>query len=126
MTVNLHEDQCTFMIKILSLLLRMRNTGLFISSSGISELDCATTKTDTNRSNGPMGRDGLFVSQRTGSHSAGINVPFTNCFVCTWFCVVHDPKRPLHSHNSHSFGKFQDTERFIIHCERHFSSCNTP
>jgi len=24
-----------------------RNTGLFISPSGISELDCATTKTDT-------------------------------------------------------------------------------
>ena len=37
----------------------------------------------------PMGPDGLFVSQRTGSHSAGIHVPFTNCFVCRWFCVVH-------------------------------------
>jgi hypothetical protein len=23
-------------------------------------------------------------------------VPLTNCFVRTWFCVVHDPKRPLH------------------------------
>ena len=66
---------------------------------------------------GPIGPDGLFVSQRTGSHSAGIHVPFTNCFVCRWFCVVHDPKPPLHS-----FGKFQDTERFLIHCERHFSS----
>ena len=44
-----------------------------------------------------MGPDGLFVSQRTGSHSAGIHVPFTNCFVCRWFCVVHDPKPPLHS-----------------------------
>ena len=41
----------------------------------------------------------LFVSQRTGSHSAGIHVPFTNCFVCRWFCVVRDPKPPLHSHN---------------------------
>ena len=69
-----------------------------------------------------MGPDGLFVSQRTGSHSAGIHVPFTNCFVCRWFCVVHDPKPPLHSHNWFSFGKFQDTERFLIHCERHFSS----
>ena len=69
-----------------------------------------------------MGPDGLFVSQRTGSHSAGIHVPFTNCFVCRWFCVVHDPKPPLHSHNWLSFGKFQDTERFLIHCERHFSS----
>ena len=44
-----------------------------------------------------IGPDGLFVSQRTGSHSAGIHVPFTNCFVCRWFCVVHDLKRPLHS-----------------------------
>ena len=30
--------------------------------------------------------------------------------------------RPLHSHNWLSFGKFQDIERFLIHCERHFSS----
>ena len=59
----------------------------------------------------------LFVS-----HSAGIHVPFTNCFVCRWFCVVHDPKTPLHSHNWLRFGKFQDTERFLIHCERNFSS----
>ena len=36
--------------------------------------------------------------------------------------MVHDPKLPLHSHNSLSFGKFQDTERFLIHCERQFSS----
>ena len=36
--------------------------------------------------------------------------------------MVHDPKPPLHSHNWLSFGKFQDTERFLIHCERHFSS----
>ena len=36
--------------------------------------------------------------------------------------MVHDPKPPLHSHNSLSFGKFQDTERFLIDCERHFSS----
>ena len=57
---------------------------------------------------GPIGPDGLFVSQRTGSHSAGIHVAFTNCFVCMWFCVVHDPKPPLHSHNWLSFGKFQD------------------
>ena len=26
-----------------------------------------------------------------------------------------------YSHNWLSFGKFQDTERFLIHCERHFS-----
>ena len=140
----------------------MQYTGLFISPSRISELDCATTKTDTaernlsigreslqvffvlgalpyhqvpplggsreetNRTPGPIGPDGLFVSQSTGSHSAGIHVPFTNCFVCRWFCVVHDPKPPLHSHNWCSFGKFQDTERFLIHCERHFSSRLTP
>jgi len=28
------------------------------------------------------------------------HVPFTNCFVCRWFCVVHDPKSPLHRHDS--------------------------
>jgi len=28
-------------------LIRLTNTGLFISPSGNSELDCATTKTDT-------------------------------------------------------------------------------
>ena len=42
--------------------------------------------------------------------------------VCRWFCLVQDPKPPLHSHNWLSFGKFQDTERFLIHCECHFSS----
>ena len=50
------------------------------------------------------------------------HVPFTNCFVCRWFCVVHDPKPPLHRQNWLSLGKFQDTESFLIHCERHFSS----
>ena len=91
---------------------RNLHTGLFISPSGISELDCATTKTDTAersisigreslqvsvlpaipgsrelltsegswqtflaraRQSQPMGPDGLFVSQRTGSHPAGIS-----------------------------------------------------
>ena len=65
--------------------------------------------------NNSIGPNGLFVSQRTGSHSPRIHVPFTNCFVWRWFCVVHDPKPPLHSHNWLSFGKFQDTERFLIH-----------
>ena len=64
----------------------------------------------------------LCAAKRTGSHSAGIHVPFTHCFVCRWFCVVHDPKPPLHSHNWLIFGKFQDTERFLIHCGPHFSS----
>ena len=64
----------------------------------------------------------LCAAKRTGSHSAGIHVPFTNCFVCRWFCVVHDPKLSLHSHNWFSFGKFQETERYLIQCELHFSS----
>jgi len=50
------------------------------------------------------------------------HVPLTNCFVRRWFCAVHGPKPPLHRHNWLSFGKFQDTERFLIHCARHFSS----
>jgi hypothetical protein len=49
-------------------------------------------------------------------------VPLTNCFICTWFCVVLGPKPPLHRHNLLSFGKFQDTERFFIPCPRHISS----
>ena len=50
------------------------------------------------------------------------HVPLTNCFVRRWFCAVHGPKPPLHRHNWLSFGKFQDTERFLIHWARHFSS----
>ena len=48
------------------------------------------------------------------------HVPLTNCFVRRWFCAVHGPKPPLHRHNWLRFGKFQDTERFLIHCARHF------
>ena len=36
-------------------------TGLFISPSGISELDCATTKTDTAESSISIGRESLQV-----------------------------------------------------------------
>ena len=50
------------------------------------------------------------------------HVPLTNCFVRRWLCAVHGPKPPLHRHNWLSFGKFQDTERFLILCSRHFSS----
>ena len=50
------------------------------------------------------------------------HVPLTNSFVRRWFCAVHGPKPPLHRHNWLSFGKFQDTERFLIHCACHFSS----
>ena len=37
----------------------MLNTGLFISPSGISELDCATTKTDTAERSISIGRESL-------------------------------------------------------------------
>ena len=37
------------------------NTGLFISPSGISELDCATTKTDTAERSISIGRESLQV-----------------------------------------------------------------
>jgi hypothetical protein len=36
-------------------------TGLFISPSGISEIDCATTKTDTAERSISMGRESLQV-----------------------------------------------------------------
>ena len=36
-------------------------TGLFISPSGISELDCATTKTDTSERSISIGRESLQV-----------------------------------------------------------------
>ena len=36
-------------------------TGLFISPSGISELDCATTKTDTAERSISIGRESLQV-----------------------------------------------------------------
>ena len=36
-------------------------TGLFISPSGISELDCATTKTDTAERSISIGRESLHV-----------------------------------------------------------------
>ena len=39
----------------------LQNTGLFISPSGISELDCATTKTDTVERSISIGRESLHV-----------------------------------------------------------------
>ena len=39
----------------------MKYTGLFISPSGISELDCATTKTDTAERSIPIGTESLQV-----------------------------------------------------------------
>ena len=40
---------------------RSENTGLFISPSGISELDCTTTKTDTAERSISIGRESLQV-----------------------------------------------------------------
>ena len=40
---------------------QIRNTGLFIIPSGISELDCATTKTDTAERSISIGRESLQV-----------------------------------------------------------------
>ena len=72
------------------------------------------------RQSRPTAPAGLFVSQRTGSHSAGISCTTHELFCPRWFCAVHGTKSPLHRHNWLSFGKFQDTERFLIHCARHF------
>ena len=43
------------------ILTRLQTTGLFISPSGISELDCATTKTDTAEMSISIGRESLKV-----------------------------------------------------------------
>jgi hypothetical protein len=48
-------------------------------------------------------------------------VSLMNCSVRRWFYVVPDPKPPLQRNNWLSFGKFQDTERFLIPCPRHVS-----
>jgi hypothetical protein len=42
-------------------LVKIKNTGLFISPSGTSELDCATTKTDTAERSITIGRESLKV-----------------------------------------------------------------
>ena len=41
--------------------LELSNTGLFISPSGTSELDCATTKTDKTERSVSIGRESLKV-----------------------------------------------------------------
>ena len=153
----------------------LSSTGLFISPSGISELDCATTKTETAERSISIGREYLhfiFVlgalayfqvrplggsreekwrSQWIRKRSVSWNLPkLSQLWLCNggfgsfrsaqaatllefmyhsrivlsvggsvWYII---PKPPLHSHNWLSFAKFQDTERFLIHCERHFSS----
>jgi hypothetical protein len=54
------------------------------------------------------------------------HVPLTNCFVHRWFCMVHGPKPLLYCHNWLTFGKFQDTECFLIPCACHVSSWLPP
>ena len=114
--------------------------GLFISPSGISKIDCTTTKTDTAERSISMDRESLqvfvqphscslarvvdfwglltkasrtrstvsangpgrplrFAAHRQPATLLKFLVPLTNCLVCRWFCVVHDPKPPLHRHN---------------------------
>ena len=50
---------------------QLEYTGLFISPSGISELDCATTKTDTAERSISIGRESLqvFLVKKNGVHS---------------------------------------------------------
>ena len=144
-------------------------TGLFISPSGISELDCAITKTDTAKRSISIGRE-FFVlgalayfqvpllggscdekwrSQWIRKRSVSWNLPkLTQLWLCNggfgscttqnhlqtkqfvngtwipaeWLPVRCETNRQPLSHNWLSFGKFQDTERFLIRCERHYSS----
>jgi hypothetical protein len=42
--------------------------------------------------------------------------PLMNCSVHRWFCVIFVPKPPSHHHSWLSFGKFQNTELFLIPC----------
>ena len=49
------------LVKKFPSLMEPENTGLFISPSGISELDCATTKTGTAERNISIGRESLQV-----------------------------------------------------------------
>jgi len=42
-------------------IIKIRNTGLFISPSGTSEIDCATTKTYTAKRSISIGRESLKV-----------------------------------------------------------------
>jgi hypothetical protein len=56
------------------------------------------------------------------SAPAATVLEFHDYFVCRWFCVVHGPKPPLHHHSWLSFGKFQDTDCFLIPCPCHVLS----
>jgi hypothetical protein len=70
----------------------------------------------------PMAPAGLFVSERTGSHSAGLSCTSMNYFVRRRFYVVLGPKPLLRRHKWLNFGKFQHAELFLIPFPRHISS----
>ena len=74
------------------------------------------------RQSRPMARPASSFRSAQEATLLEFHVPLTNCFGRRWFCAVHGPKPLLHRHNWLSFGKFQDTEHFLIHCARHFSS----
>ena len=56
-----HKNSCLNLVMFLTDTCFVYYTGLFISPSGISELDCATTKTDTAERSISIGRDSLQV-----------------------------------------------------------------
>ena len=59
---SLGSKQLSYKIKLFTTeLVVIVYTGLFISPSGISELDCATTKTDTAERSISIGRESLKV-----------------------------------------------------------------
>ena len=57
--VHFHDARAICFSLMLDILLCYVNTGLIISPSGISELDCATTKTDTAERSMSIGRESL-------------------------------------------------------------------
>jgi len=108
--------KCSHSIWICNFLITQANTGLLAA--------CALRNEEAGQ-----GRWSWPASLFRNAQAATLlefHVPLTNCFVRRWFCAVHGPKPPLHHHNWLSFGKFQDTERFLIHCARHFSSRLSP
>jgi len=72
-------------------------TGLFISPWGISKIDKRFSHTLDSLSR--WARTGTSFRSAQAATMLEFHVPFTNCFVFRWFCVVHDPKPPLHRHN---------------------------
>ena len=78
---------------------KLKYTGLFISPSGISKIDCATTKTDTAERSISMDRESLQVFVQPYSCSLARVVDFWGLLTnasCTRSTVSADgPRRPL-------------------------------